>query len=148
MPVRSTLPSPSGQPSPSASRRATMKCMFATVNEYISRRKASSPVQRQMSATALGNLAVSSVLPGVCERAEEDRAVADDLVDHLAAVAVELQADVAQRAHVVLDRRELAERDGREGGVLAVGREQPRVVGEAGGEPARVVDRADRRGEA
>ena len=41
-----------------------MKCMFATVNEYISRRNASSPVHRQMSATALGNFAVSSVLPG------------------------------------------------------------------------------------
>jgi hypothetical protein len=41
-----------------------MKCMFATVNVYMSRRNALSPVQRQMSATALGNFAVSSVLPG------------------------------------------------------------------------------------
>ncbi len=36
---------------------------FDLAKSYISSRNASSPVQRQISATALGNLAVSSVLP-------------------------------------------------------------------------------------
>ncbi len=40
-----------------------MYSRFDFANPYISSRKASSPVQRQISATALGNLAVSSVLP-------------------------------------------------------------------------------------
>ena len=39
--------------------------MFRTVKSYISSRKALSPVQRHSNATALGNLAVSSVLPGL-----------------------------------------------------------------------------------
>jgi hypothetical protein len=41
-----------------------MKRMLARAKPYISRRNASSPVQRQTSATVLGSLAVSSVLPG------------------------------------------------------------------------------------
>ena len=45
-------------------------------------------------------------------------------------------ADVAQRAQVILDRLELADRDAGERGVLAVGGEQPRVVGPAGAEEA------------
>ena len=49
--------------------------------------------------------------------------------------------DVAQRPQVVLDRLELADRDARERGVLAVGGEHPRVVGEAGADPARARDR-------
>jgi hypothetical protein len=63
MPSRSTLPLPSGQPSPSASR-ATAYRMFRTAKSYMSSRKALSPVHRQISATALGNFTVSSVLPG------------------------------------------------------------------------------------
>src|SRR6266498_1912906 len=63
MPGRSTLPEPSGQPSPSASRSTTNR-MARTAASYIWSRNPSSPVQRQTSATALGNLALSSVLPG------------------------------------------------------------------------------------
>jgi hypothetical protein len=62
-PGRSTLPRPSGQPSPSSSSSEKMKRMFALVKPYMSSRNRRSPVQRQTSATALGNLAVSSVLP-------------------------------------------------------------------------------------
>ena len=62
IPERSTLPSPSGQPSPSASSRFATYCRLRFANEYISSRNASSPVQRHTSATALGNLTVSSVL--------------------------------------------------------------------------------------
>jgi len=46
---------------------------------------------------------------------------------------------------VVLGHLELPERDRGEVGVLAVGGEDPREVGIAGGEPARVRDRAQRR---
>ena len=62
-----------------------MYSRFDFANGYISSRKALSPVQRQISATALGNLAVSSVLPGVGVGAEVDGAVGDHLVDDLAA---------------------------------------------------------------
>ena len=63
MPVRSTLPSPSGQPSPSASICSTTQCMPRTANGYSWSRRPLSPLQRHASASALGNLAVSSVLP-------------------------------------------------------------------------------------
>ena len=62
MPGRSTLPEPSGQPSWSASRPVT-KRMARTEKSYSSSRNRLSPVHRQTSATALGNLALSSVLP-------------------------------------------------------------------------------------
>ena len=71
---------------------------------------------------------------GVGVGAEVDGAVGDHLVDDLAGVAVDDPADVAQRAQVVLGGRELPDGDGGEVGVLAVGREQPGVVGEAGAE--------------
>ena len=91
-----------------------------------------------------GNLAVSSVLPGVGVGAEVDRAVGDDLVRDLAGVGVEVVGDLAQRAQVVLDRLELAERDRRERRVLAVGGEHPRVVGVAGADERRALDVVDR----
>ena len=62
MPSRSTLPEPSGQPSPSSSSRSTTARMPRTEKSYSSSRKRSSPVQRQIRATALGYLTVSSVL--------------------------------------------------------------------------------------
>src|SRR5215218_843106 len=62
MPSRSTLPLPSGQPSPSASRLARTYSRLRRVKSSISSRNPSSPVQRQISATALGNLTISSVL--------------------------------------------------------------------------------------
>ncbi len=40
-----------------------MYSMFRTLKRYISSRNLSSPVHRHTSATVLGNLAVSSVLP-------------------------------------------------------------------------------------
>ncbi len=49
-------------------------------------------------------------------------------------------------AQVVLDRLELADGDAREGGVLAVRGEHPRVVREAGAHPAGALHRADGRG--
>ena len=54
----------------------------------------------------------------------------------LAGAAVDDVGRLAQRAHVVLDRPELADRHHRERGVLAVRAEQPRIVGEAGAQPA------------
>jgi len=45
-------------------------------------------------------------------------------------------SEMSRRAEVILDRLELAHRDARERGVLAVGGEHPRVVGEAGTHPA------------
>ena len=62
MPVRSTLPEPSGQPSWSASSFFTTYFRLRTVKSYISSRNLLSPVQRQTSATVLGNFTVSSVL--------------------------------------------------------------------------------------
>ena len=65
IPGRSTLPSPSGQPSPSSSRLFDdVAACRGVAKPYIPSRNASSPVQRQISATALGNFDVSSVLPG------------------------------------------------------------------------------------
>ena len=52
--------------------------------------------------------------------------------------------DVAQRAHVVHRRLELAERDAGERRVLAVRGEQPRVVGPAGADEPHALDGADR----
>ena len=75
--------------------------------------------------------------------AEVDRAVRDDLVDDHARAVAELVGDVAQRPQVVLDRLELAERDRRVRGVLAVDAEQPRVVRVAGADPAHPRQRAD-----
>ena len=157
MPGRSTLPEPSGQPSWSTSRRWSTTCRLRLAKSYISSRKPSSPVQRQMSATALGNLIVSSRVEVVRLRAvgrgrlrvvaEPDRAVRDRLVHDDPRAVVEDVGDVAQRAQVVLGHVELAERHGREVRVLAVGGEDPRVVGEAGAEPARVGDRPERRRE-
>ncbi len=63
IPGRSTLPRPSGHRSPSASSSRKMYCMFRVVKSYISSRNALSPDQRQTVATAIGNLAVSSVFP-------------------------------------------------------------------------------------
>ena len=53
------------RPAVARRRRARGRCTrrFDFAKSYISSRKALSPVQRQISATALGNLAVSSVLP-------------------------------------------------------------------------------------
>ena len=63
MPVRSTLPEPSGQPSWSTSRLLVDLAAGCAWRSRTSRRgSASSPVQRQISATMLGNLIVSSVL--------------------------------------------------------------------------------------
>src|ERR1700730_3710426 len=59
----STLPAPSGHRS-SPLARPTMYCMFFLTNPYIWSRKLLSPVQRHTIATALGNLAVSSMSPG------------------------------------------------------------------------------------
>ena len=59
----STLPAPAGHVSPGLIR-PIMYCMFFLVNAYIWSRKALSPVQRQIMATASGNLAVSSMSPG------------------------------------------------------------------------------------
>ena len=71
-----------------------------------------------------------------------DRSVRDDLVhDHARAVAEDVR-DLAHRRHVVLDHAELAERDRRVGGVRAVDREHPRVVGEARSDPAHARERA------
>jgi len=70
---------------------------------------------------------------GIVVGAEVDGAVADDLVHDLAA-AVDGSADVAQRPEMGLDRAELAHRYGGVGCVFAVGGEQPRVIGIAGGE--------------
>src|SRR4051794_36323538 len=147
MPSRSTLPRPSGQPSPSASSFSTMKCMFATVNEYISRRNASSPVHRQMSATVLGNFAVSSVLPGSASAPKKTLPSLTTSRTTLPLDPFSSRLTSRRALNVVLDRLELRGRDRRERGVLAVGGEQPRIVGEAGGEPAGVVDSPDRRGE-
>src|SRR6266496_3412845 len=69
IPGRSTLPRPSGHRSPSASSSRKMYCMFRVVKSYISSRNALSPDQRQTVATAIGNLAVSSVFPAA--RSEE-----------------------------------------------------------------------------
>ena len=110
-PVRSTLPEPSGQPSPSTSSRGRRPAGRAWRSRTSRRGSASSPVQRHTSATMLGNLIVSSVLKslppvgvdGVV--AEPDRAVRDRLVDDDAGAVVEHLGDVAQRAQVVLDRR-------------------------------------------
>jgi hypothetical protein len=66
-------------------------------------------------------------------------------VHDLAAARIDDLADLAQRSQVRLRRLELAGGDGREGRVLAVGAEQPRVVREAGAEPARTLQRADGR---
>jgi hypothetical protein len=65
-----------------------------------------------------------------------DRAVGDDLVRDDPGAVVEDVRDVADRAHVVLDRAELAERDARVRCVLTVDGEDPRVVGESGTDPA------------
>jgi hypothetical protein len=54
--------------------------------------------------------------------------------DHAGAVVEEVR-DVADRAHVRLDRLELPERHVGVRRVLAVDREQPRVVREAGADP-------------
>ena len=78
---------------------------------------------------------------------EVDRAVGDRLVHDDAGAVVEHVGDVAQRAQVVLGGLELAERHRGERGVLAVGREDPRVVREARAEPARALHGAQRRGE-
>jgi hypothetical protein len=77
---------------------------------------------------------------GILEVAEVDRAVRHHLVHDLAGVAVEDQRDVPQRPRVVLDRLELPDRHAREGGVLAVGREHPLVVREAGADEADAID--------
>ena len=74
-----------------------------------------------------------------------DRAVGDDLVRDLARALVRGIADVAQRDQVRLGRLELPERDRREGGVLAVGGEQPRVVRIARAEERDLRDLRDRR---
>ena len=117
-------------PSPRASRRGRRRgagrrtCRLRLAKSYISSRKRLSPVQRHTSATALGNLIVSSVLKSLVlvpsaavvwrVVAEPDRAVGDGLVDDDARAVVEDVGDVAQRAQVVLDRLELAERHRRE----------------------------------
>src|SRR4029450_11558653 len=63
MPGRSTLPRPSGQPSPSSSSVATY-FIALTLAGYRSLRNFLSPVQRQTNATAEGYFDDSSVLPG------------------------------------------------------------------------------------
>ena len=75
---------------------------------------------------------------------EVDGAVGDRLVHDDAGAVVEHVGDVAQRAQVVLRGLELAERHRGERGVLAVGREDPRVVREARAEPARALHGAQR----
>jgi hypothetical protein len=103
-----------------------------------------SPVQRQMSVAVevVGLRAVGRGRLRVV--AEPDRAVGHRLVDDDAGAVVKDLGDVAQRAQVVLGHLELAEGDGREVRVLAVGGEDPRVVGVAGAEPAGVCDRPQR----
>jgi hypothetical protein len=72
-------------------------------------------------------------------------AVGHSFVHHDSRAVVEDVGDVAQRAQVILDRLELPQRHGRERRVFAVGGEEPRVVREAGAEPACARDRAERR---
>jgi hypothetical protein len=62
-------------------------------------------------------------------------------------IVVEDDRDVLESSQVVLDRRKLTERDRGERGVLAVGAEDPRIVGVAGGKPTSVRDGAEWRGE-
>ena len=78
---------------------------------------------------------------GVRVRAEVDRAVGDDLVRDLARLRVEPVRHLLERDQVGLDRLELAERDRRVRRVLAVGGEQPRVVGVAGADERDPVER-------
>ena len=119
----------------------------------ISSRKRSSPVQRQISATAAGNLTISSVLKKyltVFVAGSSSRRSLPYQIEPSATTSwtttpepvAELVGDVAQRAHVVLDRLELAERHGRVRGVLAVDAEQPRVVREARADPRHARQRA------
>ena len=151
MPGRSTLPLPSGQPSPSSSRFVATYSRLRRVKSSISSRNRSSPVQRQISATAPGNLTISSVLKsyrravgvGLAQvLAVPDRSVGDHLVDDHARAVAEDVGDLVHRAHVVLDQLELPERVRCVGGVLAVDGEQPGVVGEAGADPADARHRA------
>ena len=93
----------------------------------------------------LGNLTVSSVLPGSVVGAEPDRAVGDDLVHDLAGALVGDLGDVAQRAHVVHVGSNWPSATLGERRVLAVGGEHPRVVGPAGAAEADAVDGAARR---
>jgi hypothetical protein len=66
-------------------------------------------------------------------------------VHHLAGPVVGDLADVTQRPQVVLGRRELPGGDRRERRVLAIGGEQPRVVGPARADPPHLADGAGRR---
>ncbi len=97
------------------------------------------PPHERYGAGELGGLV------GVARRVEGavvDRPVRHDLVHHLAAAPVHHDAHVAQRPQVGLDVVELAHGHAGEGGVLAVGAEQPGVVRPAGAQPARPRQRA------
>ena len=76
--------------------------------------------------------------------AEVDRPVRDGLVNDDARAVVEDVRDVAQRPKVVLGGLELAERQSGERRVLAIGGEDPRVVGEPRSEPPGVGHRSER----
>ncbi len=142
MPSRSTLPRPSGQPSPSSSRRRPDRAHPAPGEgvELVAEAVVAGPAPQQRDrARELDRLVGVS---GVGVGAEVDRAVGDHLVHDLAAGAVVDLAHVAQRAQVVHHRLELAHRHARVGGVLAVGGEQPRVVGPARAQEAHRVEAA------
>ena len=100
--------------------------MFASQKAYISSLKASSPVQRQIRATAEGNLAVSSVLPSSASDPKKTEPSVTTSWTTLPELAVVRLADVPQRPQVVLYGPELPGGDAREGGELAVGAEEPR----------------------
>ena len=137
-------PDPPGQPSPSSSRPATNSIARLLAGYRSSQERlvaGPAPHQGHRGRVLRRLVGVARVRVG----AEVDRAVRGDLVHDLAAVGVDHRRDVAQRPQVVLDHGELAGRDRGEGGVLAVGAEQPGVVRPAGAEPAHRLQRALRR---
>ena len=106
-PARSTLPSPSGQPSPSSSRPAT-NFIARLLAGYRSSQEplvtGPAPDQGHRGRVLRRLVGVARVRVG----AEEDRPVRGHLVHDLAAVGVDHLRHVAQRPQVVLDRRRTA----------------------------------------
>ena len=100
-------------------------------------------LDRLIGVEVVGHGAVGG--DGLAVVAEVDRAVGHGLVHDDPRAVVEDVGDVAQRRQVVLDRLKLANRHRREGGVLAVGGEDPRIVGIAGAKPLGVPHRPQRR---
>ena len=128
------------RPRPRPGRRRTPSP--ALLAGYRSRRKRSSPVQRQTRATADGYFDDSSVLPASALAPKKTAPSGVTSCTILPLRPLITLRHVAQGAQVVLDRRELPGRDRRVRGVLAVGAEQPGVVGPAGAEPAHRLQRA------